>query len=191
MDKQLCSQAYKDVIEYSARIACYATSNISEQIGHGHYESRARELAVRDVIILCISVRRLAELTKTFPLLKKYNFMSCTPHRRNESLEFDESDHSLNLLKVINGIIHSNLIYIASTDEEFYSIFQREEDGIRYLYDRVMNRKSITPILIIKSDRGFLAPFQLFRFVHALISYSDEADDVLADNNIFVGQLYE
>ena len=65
MNDELCKQAYYDVVEFTARLASYSTSAFADSIGHGQYETRAHELAIRDSIFLCISIRRLVELTKS------------------------------------------------------------------------------------------------------------------------------
>src|ERR671911_44917 len=101
LNKELCRQSYLDVVEYSARLAAFATSSFSDIIGHGHYESRAAELAVRDIIFLSISLRRLVELTKQYGIIKSKEIACFTAHRVDGVLVFKESDHKFNAWEIV------------------------------------------------------------------------------------------
>jgi hypothetical protein len=89
MNKDISMQSYADIVDFSARLATYSTSLFPDIIGHGHYESRAKQLAIRDIILLCISVRRITELTKKYELLKTQEVPCFTAHRRNNEAKSD------------------------------------------------------------------------------------------------------
>ncbi|UCI23197.1 hypothetical protein [Mesorhizobium sp. B2-8-5] len=191
MNKDLCTQAYSDILDFSARLAAYSTSSFPEVIGHGHYESRAKQLAIRDLILLCISVRRLAELTKQHTLLKNKSVPGFNSFEKDGLLEIKDSEKSFNAWEIVGNIIHAKTIDVINSDAEFSIYLRGHPSDILDHYNLMPSRKSINGIIIIVSDRGYVKYFEIYKFVKIIVDFTDQMDDFLAENKIFVGQLYE
>lgn len=188
MNKELCIQSYTDIVDFSARLAAYSTSQFPDIIGHGHYESRAKQLAIRDIILLCISVRRITELTKKYDLLKNQEVPGFIAQLRDGMLKFEESDKKFNSWEIIGNIIHAKTIDILKDDVKFSS---GREPGFAGLYAAILRRKSINGVILIESDRGDLKYFEIYKFIKIIVSFTSEIDDFLAESSIFVGEIYE
>ncbi|MBC7314198.1 MAG: hypothetical protein H5U11_17055 [Rhizobium sp.] len=76
LDAQLCKHSYDEATERVSRLASYATSRSLKKIGFGDYYSLAEELCKKDIIVLSISIRRLAEMTKSAAHLKELKVRS-------------------------------------------------------------------------------------------------------------------
>jgi hypothetical protein len=191
VNEHLCKQAYNDVVEYTARLASYATSRLSDVIGDGHYEARANELAVRDIIILSISVRRLTELTGKYDLIRGLNVPFFTAHRVDGNLLFDDSDHVFNAWEIIGNIIHAKTLLMVKNDADFHLEFVDRKRDPYYLFNLYRQKKIIDGVCIVESDRGNIKAFQAFKFVKVIVEFTDKIDDFLSDNQIFVGSMFE
>ncbi|WP_204310733.1 hypothetical protein, partial [Escherichia coli] len=78
---------YNDSVDAVARLATFCTSDYVKKIGHGQYEDRAVSMASRDMMLMCISLRRLAELTATQAMLRQEQIRAFTPKRQGENLD--------------------------------------------------------------------------------------------------------
>jgi hypothetical protein len=188
MDEGLCRQTYGDIVDLCARLAAYGTSSFPDLIGHGHYESRAKELATRDIIFLAISVRRMAELTKSYALLKGKSIPRFTAHRRDKRLEIEEADESFDAWMVVGNIIHAKTIKILKDDADFVITLGRRPENTIESYNLLMNRHNLNGIVIIESDRGEYSFFEIYKFIKVIVDFTDDIDDLLADNKIYVGE---
>jgi hypothetical protein len=191
MNKELCTQAYNDVVEFTARLASYSTSSFPDTIGVGHYEFRAKELANRDIIFLCISIRRLVELTKAYSLLKGKQVPCFVAHRQNGSLILEDSEDFFDAWEIVGNIIHAKEIHAIKDDADFHLKFSKENRDLEYLFNLHRNRKSINGVFYIESDRGDVKYFQIHKFIKMIVEFTSDIDELLAENKIFVGYIFE
>jgi hypothetical protein len=189
LDAELCKQAFYDSTEATARLAAFCTARYSEVIGHGYYETRATELAIRDTILLCISLRRLAELTKTQKKLKAEELRSFIAKRDETGLYFEDSDYRYNLWEIIGNIVHAKNMIIINDDITFKQRFGHAEKDIEVLFRLIHQRKHVESVFLIESDRGDIKFFRGINLIKSVVDYLDKAEDTLSDNGIYVGHL--
>ncbi|MDO1584424.1 hypothetical protein [Rhizobium oryzicola] len=157
-------------------MACFATSKNIEKIGNGEYQIVSEELAHKDLIILAISIRRLAELTKSQHLLKKRNLKIV----KSESYKNDQQATD-NCWNIIGNIIHSQDIVLTKHIPQCLS---------NDIYEMMKNRIEVEAIIDVKSDRKHTKTFSAVHFLKELVSYMEEIEDILSDNKIYVGSLF-
>jgi CRISPR/Cas system CSM-associated protein Csm2 small subunit len=177
LNSQLCSHAYNEAVEKIARLAAYATSRSLAAVGFGDYFHLAEELAQKDLIILCISTRRLAEMTKSNSNLKKKQVKSAYK-------KTDGTHHTtqVNCWDIIGNILHGVEIVIYKDTGKY-----TEKDILK----AIENTDEIDAAISIKSDKFERKIFSLTDFLKCLNDYIDEANDILADNKIFLGSYYK
>lgn len=191
MNENLCKQGYNDVVEFTARLAAYSTASFIDLIGHGEYETRAQELAIRDIVFLCISLRRLVEITKQYKPAKERWIPCYTAHRENEKMEFFESDKKFNLWETIGNIIHAKEIHLVKSDVDFSVLFSNKKRDIVELFHLMEKRMSINGIILLISDRGDIKTFEIYKFIKLIVQLTEDIEEYLSDNSIFVGSAYE
>lgn len=179
MNAALCRLAFEASVEAIARLAAYSTSRPLKAFGYGEYYSISSELCKKDLIMLAISVRRLAELTKSQHNLRAYEFIHRMPTSPSPS-----TDHKISCWKLIGNIIHSIEIEII------------KDVGV-FLYSRTDMLKAMDSVeeidvaIILKSDKDPEKLFKLNDFIIEINKYLEEANDILSDNGIFLGSAYE
>jgi hypothetical protein len=175
LNGQLCTHSYNEAVERIARLASYSTSRNLKIIGFGDYFSIAEELCKKDLIILAISIRRLAEMTKSIHALKNKRIRA---GNKNQSVPLSDSQE--NFWNIIGNIIHGVEIDVFKDIGKYV-----EKD----MFKAVNNMEEIDAAICIKSDK-FSAKIQLTDFLKCLNTYLEEAEEILSDNRIFVGSLY-
>ena len=187
MDKFLCTQAYNDSVDAVARLATFCTSDYVKKIGHGQYEDRAVSMASRDMMLMCISLRRLADLTATQAMLRQEQIRAFTPKRQGENLDVADAGHGYSAWDILGNVIHAKLLLIVTDDAELKHLLYATND-IDSILQAITKRKQIEPVCFIKSDKGAKG-FRSLHLVKAAVRYLEDIEDVLGDNRIFVGGL--
>ncbi|MDK4701291.1 hypothetical protein PH562_03510 [Rhizobium sp. CNPSo 4062] len=179
MNAALCRLAYEDSVEALARLAAYSTSRPLKIFGYGEYYTISSELCKKDLIVLAISIRRLAELTKSQDILKAHEFV----HRMPTSSSLS-TDHKISCWKLIGNIIHSVEIEII-----------KDVGMLLYGYTDILkvmeNKEEIDVAITLKSDKDPEKLLRLNDFIIEINKYLEEANDILSDNGIFLGSAYE
>jgi hypothetical protein len=189
MDKDLCKQAYNDSTEAVARLASFCTADYIKQLGHGYYESRAAALAARDTMLLCISLRRLAELTATQGHLQKEVVHAFVPKMLGKRLEVVDAGVSYSAWDVIGNVIHAKLLLIIKDDAELKRWLSMTMD-YESIFEALTNRQQIEPLFFIKSDKAAKG-FRSLHLIKAAVRYLEAVEDVLSDNKIYVGDEFD
>ncbi len=177
LNPQLCKHSYNEAVERIARLASYATSRSLKHLGFGDYFSLAEELCKKDLIVLSISIRRLAEMTKSQTNLKKQRIKALRVDADEARRVGDE-----NCWDLLGNIIHGIEIDVFKDIGKFTS---------KDIFEVMENKEEIDAALSIKSDKFHAKTFALTDLLRGLNDYLDEADQILADHKIFVGSLYE
>lgn len=176
LNSQLCKHAYSEAVERIARLASYASSRSLQHLGFGEYFSLAEELCKKDLIILSISIRRLAEMTKSATILKNLRVKSVVTHPDNSKSITQE-----NCWDIIGNILHGVEIDVFKDVGKYAS---------KDLLEVIQNKDEIDAALSIRSEKFHRKTFALIDLLRCLNSFLDEAEDILAKNRIFVGSLY-
>jgi len=179
MNTALCRLAYEDSIEAVARLATYSTSRPLKIFGRGEYYTISSELSKKDLIVLAISIRRLAELTKSQAILKAHELAHRMPASSSPS-----TDHKISCWKLIGNIIHS-------VEIEVFKDVGRLLYGYTDILKAMENKEEIDVAITLKSDKDPEKLFRLNDFIIEINKYLEEANDILSDNGIFVGSTYE
>jgi hypothetical protein len=175
LNEQLCKHSYYETNERIARMACFSTSKNIEKIGYGEYQTVAEELAHKDLIVMAISVRRLAELTKSQNLLKKRNLHIVKSDSRDNSQMTND-----NCWNLIGNIIHGQEIGITKEIPRYIS---------ENLFEMIRNRIEVEAIIDVKSEKSQIKVFSAVHILKELVSYMEEVEDILSKNKIFVGSM--
>jgi hypothetical protein len=184
LDATLCKHAYTDTIEALARIAAFTTSRSLEKIGHGEYYSISEELFKKDIILFSISIRRLAELTHTKHILNSRNLKTLTNLMDNDKETQRGTENCWNL---IGNIIHSSNIIILKSESTISHMFSLEAD----ILEIMQNKKERDAVIIVKSEKFPNKTIQMIDFCVAINEATDEINDVMSDEGVFVGHTYE
>ncbi|MBW8283196.1 MAG: hypothetical protein K0M55_06305 [Rhizobium sp.] len=177
LDAQLCKHSYDEATERVSRLASYATSRSLKKIGFGDYYSLAEELCKKDIIVLSISIRRLAEMTKSATHLKELKVRSFNTDNEKNHTETQES-----CWNIIGNILHGVEIDVMKDVGKYTSAD---------IFDAMNNYEEIDAALSIKSDKFHKKTFSAVEFLICINTFLDGAEDILSKNRIFVGSLYE
>ncbi len=177
LDRVLCRHAFDDAVVATARLAAFSTSRSLKSIGHGEYYNISSDLCKKDLLIAAISIRKLAELTNTTSALKSKQI------RFFDSKKQKESAQSISSWDLIGNIIHGIELEIVK-DTMFLLSFTD-------ILEAINNTEEIDAIVIIKSDKFPRKLFQLNDFISHLNDYTEEANEEMASNGVFLGSLYE
>ncbi|KKX34079.1 hypothetical protein [Rhizobium sp. LC145] len=177
LNPQLCKHAYDEAVERIARLAAYATSRSLKILGFGDYFSLAEELCKKDLIILAISVRRLAEMTKSTSELKNLRIKAMITDERGNHTGGQE-----NCWDIVGNILHGVEIDVFKDVGKYIS-----EDFMEIM----RNKDEIDAAISIKSEKFHKKMFKLTDFLRCINEYLDKADETLSDNGIFVSDLYQ
>lgn len=189
MNKDMCVQAYNDSTEAVARLASFCTSDYIKKIGSGYYQSRASTLASRDMILMCISLRRLAELTSQQTVLRQDQIHAFVPKLRGSRLEIADSGQSYSAWDVIGNVVHARLLEIVTDDAQLKHLLSMTKD-FDSLWQAIENKRQIEPVCFIQSDKGTKG-FRSLHLIRTAVKFLEEIEDVLADNKIFVGEGFD
>ncbi|MCZ7471937.1 hypothetical protein M0412_02780 [Agrobacterium sp. O3.4] len=179
VDRDLCKHAYADAVEAISRLASYATSRSLKILDHGEYYSVAENLCRKDLLILCISARRFAEITQTVPILKSKNVrISGEPSANSGKGRVDSA------WNIIGNVIHGNEI----------TVF-KDFGTMEYVAGRIdLNKwldikEEIDAAISIKSDKFDRKYFALTDLLVAINTYIESVSDSV--EGIFLGSAYE
>ncbi|MGV0819295.1 hypothetical protein [Martelella sp. AMO21009] len=164
----LCKYAYNDATEHLARSAAFATSRSANSIGSGRYLDIAEELFRRDMTLLALSLRRLAELTYE-PAILKQKQIKITQN----SITKNDNIHNI-IGNLIHGSNFSLLKNIRKTTMDINEIINSPDREIDIIFS-IKNEKF--PSKFIKS----------VEFLEAVNESLDEFEDILADGGVYVG----
>ncbi|MBW6422625.1 hypothetical protein KX729_14295 [Rhizobium sp. XQZ8] len=177
LNAQLCKHSYSEAVIAIARLASYATSRSLKHLGFGDYFWLAEELCKKDLILLSISIRRLAEMTKSSSNLKKLRLKAVLTDS-DKKREITQE----NCWNIVGNIIHGVEIDVFKDIGKF---------AAKDIFEVMENKEEIDAALSVKSDTFHQKTFALIDLLRCLNTYLDDADDILAENKIFVGSLYE
>lgn len=180
MNAALCRLAYEDSVEALARLAAYSTSRPLKIFGYGEYYTISSELCKKDLIILAISIRRLAELSKSQDILKTYEFSCHVPTSSHPA----SRDYKISCWKIIGNIIHSIEIEAIKDIGMFLYAFSDPLKAIE-------SKEEIDVAITLKSDKGPQKIFRLNDLIIEINKYIEDASDILSDSGIFLGSAYE
>jgi len=179
LNKNLSKHAYSDAVEAISRVACFTTSRNLQFLGRGEYYTIAEELFRKDLLVLGISVRRLAELTKSQNMLQSRTIKILT-HQNDQVTE--RIDTCWNL---IGNIVHGLEIEIYK-DLGRWALRMGNIDFHTYWEATEESDAAIS----IKSDKHGYKSLKMSDFLVKINSYVEEANEVLSDNGIYVGSTW-
>ncbi|NTJ42718.1 hypothetical protein G6L28_08950 [Agrobacterium larrymoorei] len=179
VDRDLCKHAYADTIESISRLASYATSRSLKDLGYGEYYNISENLCRKDLLILCISTRRFAEITNTVSALKSHNVSISD----NVALTQGgvRSDSAWN---IIGNIIHGNEMKVFK-DLGTINYASGQIDLIKWLD----TKEEIDAAISIKSDKFERKYFALMDLLTAINTYIESVSDSV--EGIYLGSAYE
>lgn len=177
LNAQLCKHSFNEATERVARLASYATSRSLKKIGFGDYYSIAEELCKKDLIILSISIRRLAEMTKSSSELKKLQIKAITIDNDKNHVKTRE-----NCWDIIGNILHGVEIDVMKDVGKYTSAD---------IFEAMNNKDEIDAALTIESDKFHRKMFSAVEFLRCINTFLEKSEDILSENKIFVGSLYD
>ncbi|MEJ8311414.1 hypothetical protein [Agrobacterium larrymoorei] len=179
VDRDLCKHAYADTIESISRLASYATSRSLKALGYGEYYNIAENLCRKDLLILCISTRRFAEITNTVSELK-----SRTVSISDDVAKSQGGTRSNSAWNIIGNIIHGNEMKVFK-DLGTMNYAVGEIDLIKWLD----TKEEIDTAISIKSDKFERKYFSLIDLLSAINNYIESVSDSI--EGVYLGSSYE
>jgi len=180
INKSLSKHAYSDALEAISRIACFTTSRNLKVLGRGEYYTIGQELLKKDLLILAISVRRLAELTQSQDILKNKAVNIRARHRAKNQ---EKAESCWNL---IGNIVHGVDVTIFK-DVGYMKLRAEILDFDTYYH----TTDECDAALSITSDKHGSKTLKLTDFLVQINSYVEEANEILSDNGIYIGSGWE
>lgn len=178
LDHSICRHVFDDAVVYTARLAAFSTSRSLGAIGYGEYYSISSDLCKKDLLLASISIRKLAEITQTSSFLKAISIKIVDEEQSNEKGQTASSAWD-----IIGNIIHGVEIELIKNTAMF--LFART-DPLRAME----SKEEIDAVVIIKSDKFPRKLFQLNDLLIALNKFTEEADEKLTDNGIYISSSY-
>ncbi len=179
VDRDLCKHAYTDTIESISRLASYATSRNLKALGYGEYYNIAENLCRKDLLILCISTRRFAEITNTQSELK-----SRTVSISDDVAKSQGGTRSDSAWNIIGNIIHGNEMKVFK-DLGTMNYTAGQIDLVKWLD----TKEEIDTAISIKSDKFDWKYFSLIDLLSAINNYIESVSDSI--EGVYLGSTYE
>ena len=88
IDKAAAKLAFNEALEHSARVVAFANVNLVATIGRGQVATKAEELAHRDLVLLALSTRRLAEICQLKKSLQTMYVANVRPYTKIDATGF-------------------------------------------------------------------------------------------------------
>jgi len=186
MHKAIIRHAYEATIDRVARLTTYV---MAHELGDSEYEltERCRRLAIDDLILLAVSMRRLIEATKLVAICQNAQISTAKflveDYRANVF-----RDEKTSVWETLGTIIHSRSIQIWDNEVQLVVLERFTRDAID---DETLRLKSkrLNPICYIKSDKK-----QTCIFLDELCSRSTEILENVRDecdkNKIYLDSMF-
>ncbi|BCH59153.1 hypothetical protein RvVAT039_02620 [Agrobacterium vitis] len=178
LDRALCRHAFDDTVVSTARLAAYSTSRSLKAIGHGEYYNISEDICKKDLLILSISVRKLAEITETTSKLKEKSIQCMKPEQEKNNIS------SISVWDLIGNIIHGVEIDVV---KNIGMALYAHSDPLK----ASRSKEEIDAAVIIKSDKFPRRAFKLNDFISHINTYTDEANDKMSEHGIYLGSGFE
>jgi len=189
LDKEAAKIAFQETLELSARVAAFATANFVAGIGYGQIIRRAEELAQRDLVLLALSTRRLAELCELKQSLKKMYVAHVRPFTKQDGAGFYPIKKKSSVWTLIGVILHHLQFSVFKNDTAVKLLLGHFKEDIVGHYRALLKAKDITAVCYIQSDRGGPFLFSIAELVRLITDFIETAEEVLGDSDVYVGSL--
>ena len=185
IDKSIVLREYNASLDMCARLGAYASARFLEFTGDGDYLQKADELAHRDLLLLAISMRRLAELTSTRDLLQGKYFREGPYFSPDDKSGFaSRFKAEINCWDILNKVIHGRDFFAFKTDHDVRKLAIKSDAEIESWYRSYQVRKDIPAMFAVKSDRGTMELFTTAALIAKCVEYLDEAKELLLEEGI-------
>ena len=154
MNKAIIKHAYEASIDRIARLTTYVMAK-SLHTADEEVSERCRRLAVDDLILLAISMRRVVEVTNLVALCQNKHVSTAMFGVENNHVEVYRVDN-VSVWQALGVIIHSRTIEVWDDEIQLIVLDQfRRRNGASEMLESVVGVKSkrIDPICYIKSDK--------------------------------------
>lgn len=191
IDKMAAKIAFDETVELTARVAAFASANFMATVGLGQVIDKAERLAQRDLILLSLSVRRLAEICRLQRSLKDVHVTHVRPYAKWNGAGFYPIGKKTAVWSLIGVLLHHLDFRVYKNDAAVKSLLAMFRGDIMRSLKAIQNARDIQAVCYIKSDKGEPVLFSVVDFVRPITDFIEEAEEVLGDQDIHVGTLAE
>jgi hypothetical protein len=187
INKDAARFAFDETIEHTARVAAFASSSMIDFDKEKHVVYFAEKLCHRDLTMLALSMRRLAELCSLQENLKKAFIPHVRPYTILEKTGFYPIKKKSNIWALIGVIIHHLDFRIFKTDASVRALLGYFKGDVFSHYQALTKSKDIVAACLIKSDKGEPVLFSIGDFVREAAEFINVAEAKLSDLEVYVG----
>ncbi|WP_417669288.1 hypothetical protein [Roseibium sp.] len=160
-----------------SRLSAFCTSRSLAVIGYGEYYAVSEELCKRDLLLVSVSIRKLAEIADLRDYLRRGN-ITLVEFGAGRAIKA-----SISVWDILGNIIHGVELRVLKIKNELSS----DEDLLRAMADK----SEIDAVIAIKSDKFPRRMFPLIELLKILNDFMEEVEEKLSENGVFVGSGYD
>ncbi len=187
IDKASAKLAFNETLEHSARVAAFSNANFTSAVGRSQVVYKAEELAQRDLILLALSTRRLAELCELKQSLQTLYVAHVRPYTKLDTAGFYPIKKRSSMWILIGMMLHHLEFKVYKNDAAVKSLLGFFKGDICSAYKAGTSSRDVAAACYIRSDKGEPILFSISDFVRHITKFIEVAEDTLGDFEIYVG----